>query len=355
MLRTISSILSRREWGLIRFNSVLQNIFLLFFIGLSLQLYSVSFISTVFLFLLLGFSGTAYGYLINDYADLDLDRRAGKPNVFINMQRSWASVIVIAIFMITILLGLAFIDRPGFIAIFIVWLFIATFYSLPPIRFKERGAVGLLVTILAEYLLPMVLALVVFGAFEHLGAWILVIYITLRGISAEIGHQMRDREYDEVGGATTLATRVGHKPLAFWYGISLEAGLLGLGLTLCVFIFSIPSITILKYTIQSIWLLAVIYVALLPLTFGRAYFRLKQGDWVDPYNESAKNAERDALQFIHITYPTIGISLFLALILSLFFWPNLIFVFFLILVHQLFRPKLWLNAYPFNRFLVQFK
>ena len=123
MLHAISSILSRREWGVIRFNSVLQNIFLLFFIGLSLQLYSVSFISTVFLFLLLGFSGTAYGYLINDYADLDLDRRAGKPNAFINMQRSWASVIVIAIFMLTILLGLAFIDRPGFIAIFIVWLF----------------------------------------------------------------------------------------------------------------------------------------------------------------------------------------------------------------------------------------
>jgi 4-hydroxybenzoate polyprenyltransferase len=355
MLRAISSILSRREWGVIRFNSVLQNIFLLFFIGLSSQLYSVSFISTVFLFLLLSFSGTTYGYLINDYADLDLDRRAGKPNAFINMRRSWASVLVITILMITILLSLAFIDRPGFFPVFIVWLFFATFYSLPPIRLKERGVVGLSATILAEYPLPMVLALVVFGALELWGAWIVVIYITFRGISAGIGHQMRDREYDEVGGATTLAARVGHKSIAFWYGISLEAGLLGLGLTICVFIYSIPPITILEYTVQPIWLLAVAYVALLPLTFGRAYFRLKQGEWVDPYNESAKKAERDALQFIHNTYPTIGISLFLALILSLFFWPNLIFVFFLILVHQLFRPKLWLNAYPFNRFLIQFK
>ncbi len=228
-MKKLLTFIAWRGWGLIRYNSIWQNVAALFYVGLARRWFGLDYIRDVALFLVFSLTGTAYGYLVNDLADVELDRRAGKPNVFHGMGRFKAALVVTVVFGVMAACGLPFIHRLGFLPLWIAWFLAATFYSLPPVRLKERGAVGLVATILAQQPIPAALA---FAALGHLRAWgalVFIAYITLRGICSDVGHQMRDRERDEAAGATTFAVRHGHAAVARLYGLSLELEVLLLG------------------------------------------------------------------------------------------------------------------------------
>ena len=350
-MKKLLTFLAWRSWGLIRYNSVWQNVAALFYIGLVRQWYGLDYIRDVGLFLVLSLSGTAYGYLVNDLADVELDLRAGKPNVFHDVSYAKSVLVVAVVFCLVILCGLPFVDRPGFVPLWGAWFLTATLYSLPPVRLKERGALGLLATIAAQQTIPAAMAFSALGYLQTGGALAFISYITLRGISSDVGHQMRDRERDVAAGARTFAARHSHKVIASIYGISLELETLLLCVVLFVLLVDIPPVRLGSLTVAIAWPLVLGYLILLPFTLGRAWLRLRRGDWVDPYDESPEGPPRDLLHLIHHPFPTVIMSLYLAIWLTIYYWPNAVFVLGLILLYRLYDIKRWAGVWPVRALL----
>lgn len=345
-MKKLLTFIAWRGWGLIRYNSIWQNVAALFYVGLARQWFGLGYIRDVALFLVFSLTGTAYGYLVNDLADVELDRRAGKSNLFHEMSRARAVLVVAVAFGVMAACGLPFIHRLGFLPLWIAWFLAATFYSLPPVRLKERGALGLIATIVAQQPIPAAMAFAALGYLRTWGALAFIAYITLRGICSDVGHQMRDRERDEAAGATTFAVRHGHRVIARIYGISLELETLLLGAVLLVLLTDLPAVTIGSWRVSPTWPLFIAYLGLLPLTLGRAWTRLERGEWVDPYDESPAGPPRDLLHLIHHPFPTVLLPLYLAAWMTVIYWPNVVFIAGLVLLYGLYAPRRWAQSWP---------
>jgi len=350
-IKKLVRLFAWRSWGLIRYNSIWQNVAALFYIGLARRWFSLDYIRDVGMFLIFSLTGTAYGYLVNDLADIELDRRAGKPNVFHGMSRTKAALVVAGVFGVMVVCGLPFVRRPDFLPLWIAWVLAATFYSLPPVRLKERGALGLTATIIAQQPIPAAMAFAALGDLRTWGALNFIAYITLRGICSDVGHQMRDREGDAAAGATTFAVRRGHAAIARLYGLSLELETLLLGVVLVVLLVDVPPVHLGDWSVAPVWPLLIAYLALLPFTLGRAWVRLARGEWVDPYDASTEGPPRDLLHLIHHPFPTVILPLYLAVWLTVCYWPNVVFVIGLVLLYRLYDPVRWAGAWPVRALL----
>jgi 4-hydroxybenzoate polyprenyltransferase len=345
-MKKLANFITWRHWGLVRYNSTWQNIAALFYVGLAQQWFGLDFMRDVALFLLFSLTGTAYGYLVNDLADVELDRQAGKPNAFHGMSRARGGLVVAAVLGIMILCGLPFVRQAGFAPLWIIWVLTATSYSLPPLRLKERGALGLIATIAAQQPLPAAMSFAALGHPHAGGALVFIAYITLRGVSSDVGHQMRDRERDEAAGANTFAVRRGRAAIARLYGLSLELESLLLGAVLLALMLDLPPLRLGGWSLAPAWPLLLAYLALLPLTAGRAWRRLERGEWVDPYDESPQGPPRDLLHLVHHPFPTVLLPLYLAFWLTVHYWPNALFVLGLALLYGLYDPARWAGSWP---------
>ncbi len=337
--------LSWRGWGLIRYNSTWQNVWLLFYLGLVGRPLNLGYIRDVGLFLAFSLAGTAYGYLVNDLADRELDRRAGKPNAFHQSSRGQIVAVMTGSVLLMTLLGAPFARHPGFIPLWSTWILATTAYSLPPLRLKERGAVGLATTIVAQQTLPAAMTVAALGAPPLWSALPLLLYITLRGISSDVGHQMRDRARDRSAGARTFAVARGHRVVARLYGLNLELEALAFGAALVTLGVTLPRMEIAGQPVSPIWPLLGLYLPLLVGTFGRAWRRLDRGAWVDPYDESPEGPPRDLLHFLHQTFPTVLLPLYLSLWLTWDYWPNVVFLMGLLILYQIYDPRRWATAW----------
>jgi 4-hydroxybenzoate polyprenyltransferase len=337
--------LSWRGWGLIRYNATWQNVWLLFYLGLIGRPLNLGYIRDVGLFLAFSLTGTAYGYLVNDLADRELDRRAGKPNAFHQSSRGQIVAVMTGIVLLMTLLGIPFARHPGFILLWGAWILATTVYSLPPLRLKERGVWGLATTIIAQQTLPAAMALAALGAPLWWSALLLLLYITLRGICSDVGHQMRDRARDRSAGARTFAVIRGPRAIARLYGLSLELEALVFGAVLVALAMTLPRMNITDRRLSPLWPLLVLYLPLLVVTFGRAWRRLDRGDRVDPYDEAPEGPPRDLLHFLHQTFPTVLLPLYLSLWLTWDYWPTVVFVMGLLILYQVYDPRRWRKAW----------
>jgi 4-hydroxybenzoate polyprenyltransferase len=353
MMKKLLTFLAWRSWGLIRYNSIWQNVAALFYVGLARQWFDLHYIRDVGVFLIFSLTGTAYGYLVNDLADVELDRRAGKSNVFHGMSHTRAVLVVAVVFAVMVTCGLSFARRPDFLPLWIVWAVVATSYSCPPVRLKERGALGLVATIVAQQPIPAAMAFAALGYLRTWGALAFVAYITVRGICSDVGHQMRDRERDAATGARTFAVHHGHRVVALIYGLSLELETLLLGVVLIVLVVDVPPVNLGGWSVAPTWPLLIAYLALLPFTLGRAWVRLKCGEWVDPYDEAPKGPPRDLLHLVHHPFPTVVLPLYLAVWLTAYYWPNVVFVVGLVLLYGLYDPSRWARAWPARALLAR--
>jgi len=232
------------------YNSVIENMFVLFYIALRQQLYSMQFILHFAIFLLFSSFCTTYGYLINDLGDIELDKLHGKDNTFKDDTKIKSFLIVLLFLMLSIISSLPFTDNPFFLILFICWLCIATAYSVKPFRLKKRGKVGLIFVVIAQRVLP---ALLIFSAFKHY-EWIDVLvftfYIFFRGLSSDLNHQLEDFQKDAGTETGTYAVKAGlekaHK--IFRLSLEIEKGLFIICLLLIFFklknlqLFGIPLI-----------------------------------------------------------------------------------------------------------------
>ena len=356
-MKKLLALLSRRNWGILRYNSIWQNIAGLFYIALSERLFSLAFIGQVALFVLFSTIMTGYGYLVNDLADIELDRRHAKSNAFQGMSQTKAVLIVLAILAIGSLFGLPFLSRPLFGPIWLLWILAATFYSLPPLRLKERGLIGLATTIAAQQTLPTALLFAAFGQPVSWSALIFVFFATARGASSDVGHQMRDWSHDASTGTGTFAVRHGYRLVQAVYAASLEIERLALGGVVALLLLDLPplELPLLEWRVALAWPLVLLYVPLFALTVGRSWRACRLGhlEADDPYNEVRQARVRDALHVIHHPLPSVLTPLYLAGWMTLFYWPNAIFVLILGLLYGLYSPRRWANTWPIGPLLAR--
>jgi 4-hydroxybenzoate polyprenyltransferase len=201
----------------------------------------------------------------------------------------------------------------------------------------------------------------IFAAFGDLGHWGMpgfVVFATLRGISSDVSHQMRDYENDLRTGTRTFAVKHGYRATQKLYAVSLEAERLALGGVLgLLFIgitpnarssfppLSLGNLTIPVYEMVSISMIALIlvYLALLTRTIGRSWRAYQAGNLAenDPYNERRQAQVRDALHIIHHTLPSVILPGYLALLATYVYRANVIFIIVMILLYGLHNPKNW--------------
>jgi 4-hydroxybenzoate polyprenyltransferase len=355
VLNKIWALLAWRNWGILRYNSFWQNIAVLFYIALTDQLFNLAFLWQVGFFVMFSTIMTGYGYLINDLADVELDRRHGKSNVFLSMSKRKAVFIVLAFLVIGSLFALPFLNRTGFVPLWLLWILAATFYSMPPLRLKERGLIGLTATIAAQQTLPTALIFAAFGELVSWAALVFALYSTARGVSSDVGHQMRDWSQDTSTGTGTFAVRHGYDTVQTIYAISLEFERLALGGVMIILLLNLPSVTLplLKWQVSPAWPLAVAYAWLFFQTVGRSWRARRQGrlSLQDPYNPERQKQVHDPLQIIHHSLPSVIMPFYLACWMTVLYWPNVVFVLTLVLLYGLYSPQRWAAKWPIRPLL----
>jgi 4-hydroxybenzoate polyprenyltransferase len=154
-----------------------------------------------------------YGYVLNDVFDIDEDRRRGKANRVATLKR-WQQA---ALLLLLASLALAPLVRGPFstVSTFLAVMNLALpmLYSIPPIRLKERGILGLIADAMGVHVVPaLFFAVSIAGLSERSGGWRMPGFIAATGFWALVAglrgiivHQMVDRRSDLDAGVKTFA------------------------------------------------------------------------------------------------------------------------------------------------------
>lgn len=155
----------------------------------------------------------AYGYVVNDCFDVESDRRAGKTNQMARWPVWRRVALIAAILAVGWAPALLVAYRPVACLLLAVDFLLPTIYSMPPIRLKERGVLGVFSDAAAAHLVPTLFLASVFLAppgllnretlLLTLAAAVWYSIVGLRGI---LNHQIVDREKDLASGVTTMVT-----------------------------------------------------------------------------------------------------------------------------------------------------
>jgi 4-hydroxybenzoate polyprenyltransferase len=175
----------------------------------------------------------AFGYAVNDVADLEVDRAAQKQNRARSMSRAVAIAVPLVSGGLAIALSVAWGADGAAPRIVAAGLALSAAYSLPPLRLKERGVLGLVAAATAQWALPVLaVAAVARGGWRTPAAWsgaLLGLAIGLRWIGI---HQLADEAGDRRAGVRTFAVKGG--PVARLVGAAFAAELLLLALSLAL-------------------------------------------------------------------------------------------------------------------------
>lgn len=171
-------------------------------------------LTLVVVFLLLFSSG----HLANDLCDLEVDAAAGKPRPIARWNRTVAVATIAGLALAAIgLVGWRF-DGPT-VGVTVLAAATGLGYSVPPLRFKERGIWGWLSSATAQRSLTPAIGFQALGAWDA-AAWALCGLGLLTGLRYIIVHQLEDRAADQAAGVRTVATavdpRVLERLLARW-------------------------------------------------------------------------------------------------------------------------------------------
>jgi 4-hydroxybenzoate polyprenyltransferase len=321
MYRQIKKYLGWRNWAVFNFNSLFENQALLYAILLIRQDYSpVAFYSVAGL-LLLSIFATTFGYLINDFFDRDLDFEHGKENTFSDDSKFKAALIVTLFLLLTLLFSWPFRRSVLFIIFMSTWLLISVLYSMPPVRIKERGALGLLLVVMAQRFLPALIVFSILGWPGLMFTALFLFYIFSRGLSSDLNHQISDWKKDLQTKTNTFVVEKGlHRAtVLFYFNLVLERLLLSAILVLLfwpLINFPLP-IQILHGTVTLFYLGVWVWAGL--------------SEKSQPENPFAP--QRSLSQFLHHSFPTVILTLELNLFL-IWFQGRFGLLFLLTLIHR---------------------
>jgi 4-hydroxybenzoate polyprenyltransferase len=286
--------------------------------------------------LFLGFSiiSSIYGYLINDLFDIEIDKKHGKRNVFENAGFLRGIIIVIVVFVASVMFGLRFLSKDYFLILWIIWTFSSTFYSARPIRFKERGVIGLLFAFMSQYPIPLLLCFAAFGSFGSVDMWGIIVCTTISGAALEIGHQRFDMEKDHSTNTKTFAVRTGQHKVDKFYKIFLFGDLFSVFGMMLLMAFYTPLFP-LKGVMVNIFILPLAIHLILTIIVLFKMFQ-KTPQLIDPYY--VKN-RRDILNITFILFPNFFLPFYLSCVLFLQYHPFILFVLLFLCITYINFPK----------------
>jgi 4-hydroxybenzoate polyprenyltransferase len=168
---------------------------------------------TLALFLVSAIGVAAFGHVVNDLADIEADRAAGKPNRMGSLSRTARSALLAGCLLVGLLPWIALPRSATALSLLGAEVALLVAYSVPPVRLKSRAAAGALTDALYAYSLPMALTVVVFTTDDRsyrvvAAVGVLGLLVGIRGI---VWHQVHDQDNDRAGGVRTLVTRFGER------------------------------------------------------------------------------------------------------------------------------------------------
>ena len=315
-----------RNWAIIDYNSCTENIFVIFYIALVTQNYGWDFVITFFLFYLLSFLSISYGYLTNDLSDVTLDRLHKKQNVFQNDSKFKAKIVVIVYFLFANIAAYPFFGKNHFLIFWVLWLFAATFYSLRPLRFKERGKWGLFTVVAAQRVLPGLLILTAFDYPISLHASILIFYIANKGFISDIRHQMEDYTNDISTQTETFAVRAGIEKVEKVFLYLLNIDLFLFSLFMFVLFTRSPWLLIGKMRLPFFTVFLIAYVIILTVYLVKRLITNKIEAKSDP------QYDKGYVNLLHIGIPSFYLPIWQLIFLCLAFPGNIIILLFFVLL-----------------------
>ena len=158
----------------------------------------------------------SFGYVINDLFDIAQDRRAGKRNTMARIGPTGRAVALA----LPLLAGFAIIIAIGggrtALGLLAVNFALPALYSIPPVRLKERGVLGVIADAGAAHLLPTALMVTAVLPIERqvttFGWWFLATacgWAFFSGVRGIIVHQVADRAADRRADVETFGGRIG--------------------------------------------------------------------------------------------------------------------------------------------------
>ena len=177
-------------------------------------------ITTLLALLVSMFFVAAYGHVVNDIFDIEVDALAGKENRMAPLQRGQRILLSLGLAIAGVIpwwfIGFNSIPAVSLAAIYIL----LTIYPAPPLRLKEKYIWGAVADAATVHAIPTLLVATVFsrmGATPQSGSNTLVIVATAWafavGMRGVLLHQIWDRENDLKSGVKTLATKFGEESL----------------------------------------------------------------------------------------------------------------------------------------------
>jgi 4-hydroxybenzoate polyprenyltransferase len=152
----------------------------------------------------------AFGYCINDVADRATDRRAGKGNRAADVSTATWAVFLALSAAGSVFFSLYWAADLIAPALVVVGLVLASAYSLPPIRLKERGAVGLAAGAISQWMVPVLAVSAAHpDGWRHPAAWCVALLGLAIGIRWMAVHQLQDSAGDRRAGVRTFAAMGG--------------------------------------------------------------------------------------------------------------------------------------------------
>ena len=167
---------------------------------------------------------SSFGYLFNDWCDIETDAQAGKANSLAAFNTDYRALIVLFPLALGIIawvllnkLYLAFNSTPLFWAniFFALQIMSLVLYSAKPFRLKERAEPGTVADAFYGHLNPVIITLSVFNITPDGGNWYfaftLVIFVLcfIKGIRNILLHQIEDRKKDQEAGSNTTVVKYG--------------------------------------------------------------------------------------------------------------------------------------------------
>lgn len=207
-MKNIISYLRIKEW-LDSKVTFMMGILLFFYFCIDGRIETITIAKTVAYFLYVSMF-LAISYVANDFADMEIDKKAGKAKVIAHMPKwgIWSSLILMA------MLGnvpLIICADNKLICSFIIFFtfFLGLAYSTLGIRFKERGLLGLIECSFAQRCMPLLIIFVLVKTDVPIAAMLLgwMILSFIDGLRYIIIHQVNDLENDIASGVETYVTR----------------------------------------------------------------------------------------------------------------------------------------------------
>ncbi|MGB3653517.1 MAG: tetratricopeptide repeat protein [Rivularia sp. (in: cyanobacteria)] len=159
-------------------------------------------------------SVAAYGHIVNDIFDIEVDTKAGKSNSIAQFS-PWQQLLFCILFAVTGFV-LPIVLNFGTWAVILLGInyLLPTIYSAPPLRLKEKGIWGVITDAGGAHLVPTLFVAATFLSFTPQSSRNILIFTGLAathaffvGLRGILLHQLWDRDKDEKSGTTTFVSQ----------------------------------------------------------------------------------------------------------------------------------------------------